>query len=1103
MLTTPDFTVVIALREEFREFVAEFRTFWPGLGNLRSTADGFEPDDEMPSVYSLNLPCADGSVAHGTMLLINEAGPFRALDATKAYLQKATPRLLVNIGISGILSDDLHLGDVVVATTAVQYADNLKTSEAPTFLEGLSPGNEWRPTTEHIWNEYAHFETRRQASFAFWQAAAIDQFSACSSIFERTELESLGLSKTPPRIHHGKVASGPFVIASRDLKTWLLERVDRKLLCADQESAEVLRAAADRGEISTLVLRGISDGADPAKGALERLSQGSVRKWALWNAVSLFLSMMVETRFSPGAVSFTSPIPREDSTAELVGRLHSYAARSFLRPPYDLPPEGSAVTYQIYSRFFNAFITSQDDGADNLFERVRVDLERSAVSISYIDGPAGSGKTAFLSVLYWYLRERFESAPDDIECPIPVFVSSSRIEQLSGGAERARALEKYFLDTLQSLLNCAPSRALWVLIDGTSYEDRLAHSIKEVLWRENRGGGRKQIVAVRELDSDSQPNTVISFCPLTLAPDNIEAVVDDFLKISTPHVKPGVKENLLSALGGLESGDLDIYILSQLYQKVYLQGGEIRNLPQFLRWHVRDRLGLPKAANAEEKERILGEVGALAYEMCVRGSSASKPVSLATPLLDEHRFILEYMSARYVIRAYEKTEAGELPVTDKVLGTVYPYSVNRFAKAILNRSGKEDRRAIVFGALGKVIRSLRTSFTAKANACYLAGRFEGDQWKDKAQKLLQSVRSNLEKKAPYLRPRETNTTELKQFLLFARTVHISLAYCGDHEAEARYITQLLNDSAYDRINRGFHLEYYGDIRYNLAEPLVHLDQLQPFPKTLQELSTRIGSTADNPLFDLEVQTLCSLAAQRHVHGKLSDEDRVLVVNIVDSALTARKVDACLEDYTRFVVRLLRKEKASFGRIALSFFELKLTPRSGWRKRGVETLETVGAHTFGAYLLGLLFLPDAIDNEREFNKARVLDMIAVHDLEEAITGDLLPEQKNPVNEEQAKEIMRDLAFLSTLEGVPNYSRISELWTEFHTSKTINAQLARELDKLDNLFELYRLRSLGRSISDFEHFEGDLKSTIRTGVGHKIQDFITARFGQSASAYRAWG
>ena len=62
---------------------------------------------------------------------------------------------------------------------------------------------------------------------------------------------------------------------------------------------------------------------------------------------------------------------------------------------------------------------------------------------------------------------------------------------------------------------------------------------------------------------------------------------------------------------------------------------------------------------------------------------------------------------------------------------------------------------------------------------------------------------------------------------------------------------------------------------------------------------------------------------------------------------------------------------------------------GWKKRNIKTkrIESVTEHPWGALLLGMLYLPDSIENEDEYNKEIVLKMLVVHDLAEAITGDV--------------------------------------------------------------------------------------------------------------------
>jgi nucleoside phosphorylase len=94
------------------------------------------------------------------------------------------------------------------------------------------------------------------------------------------------------KIFPGHIASGPFVVASREYADWLLKR-DRKYIAVEMEAHGVM-LAAHRSKTDSLVIRGISDLADERKAAMDSTGSGAFRRIAMRNAVRVFAALMRE-----------------------------------------------------------------------------------------------------------------------------------------------------------------------------------------------------------------------------------------------------------------------------------------------------------------------------------------------------------------------------------------------------------------------------------------------------------------------------------------------------------------------------------------------------------------------------------------------------------------------------------------------------------------------------------------------------------------------------------------------------------------------------------------------------------------------------------------
>lgn len=136
--------------------------------------------------------------------------------------------------------------------------------------------------------------------------------------------------------------------------------------------------------------------------------------------------------------------------------------------------------------------------------------------------------------------------------------------------------------------------------------------------------------------------------------------------------------------------------------------------------------------------------------------------------------------------------------------------------------------------------------------------------------------------------------------------------------------------------------------------------------------------------------------------------------------------------------------------------LKSTQRSAWTASGDP--ETVAAHTWRLCLLALLLR----DDFRDVDFARLVSICIIHDLGEAIGGDIPAVQQVPGKDKAAAE-RRDL--LRLLNPLPERLRtgITELWDEYERAESPEARLAKALDKLETIMQ----HNQGANPPDFDY------------------------------------
>ena len=119
---------------------------------------------------------------------------------------------------------------------------------------------------------------------------------------------------------------------------------------------------------------------------------------------------------------------------------------------------------------------------------------------------------------------------------------------------------------------------------------------------------------------------------------------------------------------------------------------------------------------------------------------------------------------------------------------------------------------------------------------------------------------------------------------------------------------------------------------------------------------------------------------------------------------------------------------------LKNYQLKSLSRSGWLRKGIETPESVAAHSWGLALLCMEFAP-RVEPTLDVNKT--LQLALVHDLPEVIVGDITPHDSISKQEKQQQEQHAAQHLLS--------DQMHELWN--HYRSVINPMTGDAMDKID--------------------------------------------------------
>ncbi|KAI8321523.1 hypothetical protein GQ54DRAFT_181164 [Martensiomyces pterosporus] len=140
--------------------------------------------------------------------------------------------------------------------------------------------------------------------------------------------------------------------------------------------------------------------------------------------------------------------------------------------------------------------------------------------------------------------------------------------------------------------------------------------------------------------------------------------------------------------------------------------------------------------------------------------------------------------------------------------------------------------------------------------------------------------------------------------------------------------------------------------------------------------------------------------------------------------------------------------------------LKRTKRTGWINNGISGPESIADHMYRMGIMAMLIEDPTLDRHR------CIKMAIVHDLAEALVGDITP--YDGVSKEKKREMeldgMREIA--KTLGDSEYAKEIEALWLEYEDDETAEAHLVHDLDKCEMIQQAMEYeRSDGKDLESF--------------------------------------
>ena len=161
------------------------------------------------------------------------------------------------------------------------------------------------------------------------------------------------------------------------------------------------------------------------------------------------------------------------------------------------------------------------------------------------------------------------------------------------------------------------------------------------------------------------------------------------------------------------------------------------------------------------------------------------------------------------------------------------------------------------------------------------------------------------------------------------------------------------------------------------------------------------------------------------------------------------------------------------------YGLKKVIRYDQNRHEEDSTESVAEHVYGMHLLAQYFLP--LENpEGNWDKARIYEMITLHDIDEIETGDVLGYTKTAATKALELESMKVTINKSPLHLQAQMRNRVE---EYEKRETIEAKFAKAIDKIEPLVQIFNEE--GRVILKKNKTTAEQSLRIKTPY---IQDFL---------------
>ncbi|MDE5820394.1 MAG: HD domain-containing protein, partial [Lachnospiraceae bacterium] len=530
-------------------------------------------------------------------------------------------------------------------------------------------------------------------------------------------------------------------------------------------------------------------------------------------------------------------------------------------------------------------------------------------------------------------------------------------------------------------------------------------------------------------------------------PINNKVVVMEFidcvLKMYDYEKSPG---EIYEAAKSLKYSELDIFLVrlltKEMFHSLYFDNVSISEMYE--------KMALAELSGDEQQllnvsEKIFNYIFINSYKFGDKEKSGAMWM-----LAHKHQSFMEFLIAFYFISRIKEYESSEDYYFFQVMLT---FRSNQFVDTFIQNDYSLQEIMVSF------INDKYEVFNIhqKSNAAYWMGKITYKNLSNIALKFLTSEFSKLKMQ---VKANNKNVQEnLDNHFLF-RAICMGLLAHGQANMLDEYLCIVITNDIANALNRGTTMEYYGDAFQMAAHNTYYLDtDLCIGERALIELSERIEASLymeKGKFVEHNLLTMLSII-QARIQNK-SKKLKFDIIPYINKALKYLEVyktkpqnvasskiiiyfDSIKEDLESY----LRVDQFDVAPLVYNKYRgLKDVKRKQWVKHDIYDPESVSEHSFSAWLMAALFLPEEY-NVDGYIKKEILDMIMIHDMAEAELGDgVLPLNEPTSVLESHNYVMKKLFLKGTYPDIANLTYYYNVWTGYYNGININAKVARDVN-----------------------------------------------------------